>query len=231
MRPGNQDYYYPSSHLVIEIKRESLAGILITHKHHDHIGGIQALLEKFDVPVFASPVENIPWMTHPVSEQEEIHMKHWPSIKIMEVPGHTLGHVAYLIGSNLFCGDTLFGAGCGRLFEGAPAQMFESLSKIKSLPDETMIYCAHEYTLKNLSFAEFLEPENIQIKTRIRETEKLLAKGIPSVPFSLKIEKDTNPFLRCDQRAIKAAVEKKFGQKCENEIEIFRCLRESRNEW
>jgi len=209
----------------------SLAGILITHKHNDHIGGIQELLKKFKVPVFASPVENIPWMTHPVSEQEEIHIKHWPTIKIIEVPGHTLGHVAYLIGSHLFCGDTLFGAGCGRLFEGTPVQMYKSLSKIKSLPENTLIYCAHEYTLKNLSFAEFLEPENIQIKSRIRETEELLAKGIPSVPFSLKIEKETNPFLRCDQRAIKAAVEKKFGPKCESEIDIFRSLRAWRNEW
>ena len=209
----------------------SLAGILITHKHHDHIGGIQELLEKFKVPVFAGPIENIPRMTHPVLEKKSIHIKHWPSIKVIEVPGHTLGHVAYLMGSYLFCGDTLFGAGCGRLFEGTPAQMVESLNKIKSLPEDTLIYCAHEYTLKNLSFAEFLEPENIKIKSRIREAEDLIAQGKPSVPFSLKIEKETNPFLRCDQKTIKEAVEQKCGQRCETEIEIFRYLREWRNEW
>lgn len=209
----------------------SLAGILITHKHNDHIGGIKELLEKFDVPVFSNPIENISWMTHSVSEQEEIHIQHWPSIKIIEVPGHTLGHVAYLIGSHFFCGDTLFGAGCGRLFEGTPAQMYKSLSKIKSLPEDTLIYCAHEYTLKNLSFAEFLEPENMKIKLRIRETENLISRGQYSVPFRLKLEKETNPFLRCDQKAIQAAIEKKFGQSGETETEVFRYLREWRNEW
>lgn len=209
----------------------NLVGILITHKHKDHIGGIKELLEKFDVPVFGNPIENISLITDPVSEQEEVCIKHWPIIKVMEVPGHTLGHVAYLIGSHLFCGDTLFGAGCGRLFEGTPAQMYESLSKIKSLPGETLVYCAHEYTLKNLSFAEALEPENIKIKSRVCETEKLVSQGIPSVPFTLNLEKETNPFLRCDQKSIQAALEKKFSHLCDGEVETFKYLREWRNQW
>ncbi len=209
----------------------TLSGILITHKHNDHIGGIKELLENFNAPVFGSPTENIPLVTNPVSEEEEISLPRWPLIRVIEVPGHTLGHVAYLIGSHLCCGDTLFGAGCGRLFEGTPAQMYESLEKIKVLPDDTLIYCAHEYTLKNLSFAEALEPENIKIKSRIQETESLVSQGQPSVPFTLKIEKETNPFLRCDQKAIQGALEVKFGKKCGSEDEVFKYLREWRNQW
>jgi hydroxyacylglutathione hydrolase len=205
---------------------------LITHKHNDHIGGVKELLAHYPVPVFGSKTENIPLITHFVSENEIISIPNWPNIHVIEVPGHTLGHVAYLVGNNLFCGDTLFGAGCGRLFEGTPAQMFESLSKINALPEDTLVYCAHEYTLKNLTFALKVDPTNEMIAKRISETETLLAQGKPSVPFTLKIEKETNPFLRCENPAIQQTIENHIGQQLNNdEVMVFKNMREWRNVW
>ena len=213
-------------------KRLKLEGILLTHKHHDHIGGVEQLLQSHDVPVYGNKIENISSITKFISDGDVIRLPNWPGIQVLSVPGHTLGHVAYLIENHLFCGDTMFGAGCGRLFEGAPEQMLSSLKKITALPDDTLIYCAHEYTLKNLQFAKMIEPYNQAIQDRIEQVEQLRKRNIPSVPFTLKIEKETNPFLRCKEAAVQEYIRQHASDTPhQDELAIFTYLREQRNQW
>ena len=178
-----------------------LEGILITHHHADHQGGVAELKARYPVEVFAPAGESITGATHPLSGGESIDVL-GQSVVVMTVPGHTLGHLAYHATGALFCGDTLFGAGCGRLFEGTPAQMSASLDSIANLPDDTRIYCAHEYTEANLRFALAVEPENSALQQRVVEVAALRAVGLPSVPSTLAEEKATNPFLRCAEPAV-----------------------------
>ena len=178
-----------------------LEGILITHHHADHQGGIAELKARYPVEVFAPAGESITGVTRPLSGGESIDVL-GQSVVVMAVPGHTLGHLAYHATGALFCGDTLFGAGCGRLFEGTPAQMSASLDSIANLPDDTRIYCAHEYTEANLRFALAVEPENSALQQRVVEVAALRAVGLPSVPSTLAEEKATNPFLRCAEPAV-----------------------------
>ena len=178
-----------------------LEGILITHHHADHQGGVAELKARYPVEVFAPAGESITGVTRPLSGGESIDVL-GQSVVVMTVPGHTLGHLAYHATGALFCGDTLFGAGCGRLFEGTPAQMSASLDSIANLPDDTRIYCAHEYTEANLRFALAVEPENPALQQRVVEVAALRAVGLPSVPSTLAEEKPTNPFLRCAGPAV-----------------------------
>ncbi|MBK8319492.1 MAG: hydroxyacylglutathione hydrolase [Betaproteobacteria bacterium] len=178
-----------------------LEGILITHHHADHQGGVAELKARYPVEVFAPAGESITGVTRPLSGGESIDVL-GQSVVVMTVPGHTLGHLAYHATGALFCGDTLFGAGCGRLFEGTPAQMSASLDSIANLPDDTRIYCAHEYTEANLRFALAVEPENSALQQRVVEVAALRAVGLPSVPSTLAEEKATNPFLRCAEPAV-----------------------------
>ena len=178
-----------------------LEGILITHHHADHQGGVAELKARYPVEVFAPAGESITGVTRPLSGGESIDVL-GQSVVVMTVPGHTLGHLAYHATGALFCGDTLFGAGCGRLFEGTPAQMSASLDSIANLPDDTRIYCAHEYTEANLHFALAVEPENTALQQRVVEVAGLRAAGLPSVPSTLAEEKATNPFLRCAEPAV-----------------------------
>ena len=168
-----------------------LEGILITHHHADHQGGVAELKARYPVEVFAPAGESITGVTRPLSGGESIDVL-GQSVVVMTVPGHTLGHLAYHATGALFCGDTLFGAGCGRLFEGTPAQMSASLDSIANLPDDTRIYCAHEYTEANLRFALAVEPENSALQQRVVEVAALRAVGLPSVPSTLAEEKATN---------------------------------------
>jgi len=181
-----------------------LDGILITHHHADHQGGIAELTARYPVPVFAPAKESITGCTHPLHGGERIEVL-GQSVLVMAVPGHTLGHLAYAAPGALFCGDTLFGAGCGRLFEGTPVQMSASLDSIAALPDETRVYCAHEYTEMNLRFALAVEPENASLQARVSRVAALRAAGLPSVPSTLAEEKATNPFLRCTDSVVVAA--------------------------
>lgn len=165
-----------------------LSSILVTHHHADHTAGIQELLEHNPVPVYSFAT---------IGHEAEIdladqHIK----LKIMHIPGHTLDHIAFYNEQMLFCGDTLFAAGCGRIFEGSAQQMFEALNKLKSLPLSTEIYCGHEYTLANLKFAATMEPENKDIKQRILQVEQLRSQNLPSLPSTMALELATNPFLR-----------------------------------
>lgn len=213
-------------------KNLKLAAILLTHKHQDHVGGVGQLLEHYHIPVYGGAIENIPFITKYIEDGHDIELSNWPNIHVMSAPGHTLGHMAYLIENRLFCGDTLFGAGCGRLFEGTPKQMLSSLKKIVALPDHTLIYCAHEYTLKNLYFAQMIEPNNQAIQERIKEVENLRKQNIPSVPFTLSVEKKTNPFLRCRESAVQSYIRQHAPHvNDQNELVVFAYLRELRNDW
>jgi len=181
-----------------------LEGILITHHHADHQGGVAELKARYRTEVFAPASESITGCTHPLHGGERIDVL-GQSLDVMAVPGHTLGHLAYYAPGALFCGDTLFGAGCGRLFEGTPAQMSASLERIAALPDDTRIYCAHEYTEMNLRFALAVEPENSALQQRVTRVAALRAEGSSSVPSTLGEERATNPFLRCGEAAVIAA--------------------------
>lgn len=181
-----------------------LEGILITHHHADHQGGVAELKARYQAEVFAPAEESITGCTRPLGGGECIDVL-GQTMRVMAVPGHTLGHLAYHAPGMLFCGDTLFGAGCGRLFEGTPAQMAASLESIAALPNETLIYCAHEYTEMNLRFALAVEPENPALQQRVARVAALRAAGLPSVPSTLAEEKATNPFLRCAEPVVIAA--------------------------
>lgn len=206
-----------------------LDAILITHHHWDHTNGIRSILKHHHVPVFGPAKEKIAGVNNPVDEGDKIELVNWPIFEVLAIPGHTLGHIAYLGNSLLFCGDTLFTAGCGRLFEGTPEQLLNSLNKLAQLPDEVQIYCGHEYTLANLHFAQAVEPHNIHIKERLEKTRELRQKNLPSVPSLLSEERLSNPFLRCDNPEIKRRIEKRTGKKLATPVEIFTYLRQWKN--
>ena len=185
----------------------TLTAILLTHHHADHIGGVPALLRKTAVPVFGPRGDGIAAVTVPLGEGDRIDVPGLDlALRVLDVPGHTLGHIAYLRETPqpawLFCGDTLFAGGCGRLFEGTPAQMNDSLSRLAALPDDTLFYCAHEYTLANLAFAQAVEPGNPAIAARIAAESGKRARGLPTIPSTIALEKATNPFLRHAEPAI-----------------------------
>lgn len=206
-----------------------LVQILVTHHHADHQGGIAELTARYAPSVYAPAIESITGRTQPLVGGERIDML-GVHMDVLAVPGHTLGHLAYVGQGSLFCGDTLFGAGCGRLFEGTPAQMHASLQQIAALPDETRVYCAHEYTQMNLGFANAVEPENPALRERIARVAAQRAQGLPSVPSRLGEEKATNPFLRCDQPAIIAAALAK-GAVNASPIAVFTAIRRWRNDF
>ncbi len=175
-----------------------LAAILLTHHHGDHTNGVAGLLAHFNVPVIASSASNVSWVTHRLEDGEYIQFASFAPIRGISIPGHTLDHMAYQIDNTLFTGDTLFAAGCGRVFEGTHEMMYASLQKLAALPKDLNIYCGHEYTETNLRFAEKVEPENIEIAERIKRVRAKRLKNEPSLPSSLAIELKTNPFLRCE---------------------------------
>jgi hydroxyacylglutathione hydrolase len=181
-----------------------LEAILVTHHHADHQGGVRELATRWHPTVYAPGSESITGRTYPLRGGERITILDCP-LEVLAVPGHTLGHLAYVAPGMLFCGDTLFGAGCGRLFEGTPAQMAASLARLAELPDDTAVYCAHEYTALNLGFARAVEPDNPLLAARLARVAAQRAAGLPSVPSTLAEEKATNPFLRCGEPAVVAA--------------------------
>ncbi len=184
-----------------------LAGILITHHHWDHTGGLGKLLQARDIPVFGPHNPKISGITHRYGEGDHCTVL-GERMDIMETPGHTLDHIVFHAAGHvpplLFCGDTLFAAGCGRLFEGTPQQMHASLSRLASLPADTRVFCTHEYTLANLQFAHAVEPGNRAVTERIRDTRKLREAGRPSLPSTIGIELETNPFLRVRSHEVQA---------------------------
>jgi hydroxyacylglutathione hydrolase len=202
------------------------AAVLCTHHHWDHTGGNLALQERFDLPIYGPASERIPGMTHPLHDGARVALPGFDlNLEVIAVPGHTAGHIAYYGEQMLFCGDTLFSAGCGRLFEGTAAQMHASLSRLAALPDATRVYCAHEYTESNLRFALAVEPDNGDLLSRVGEVRALRGRGEPSLPSALATEKLTNPFLRCAEATVRDAVRNHAGREPESEVEIFAELR------
>lgn len=200
--------------------------ILITHHHWDHVGGIPGITAKYDVPVYTPKTEFVAGSTDPVGEGDVVFLDELNlTLNILDVPGHTSGAVAYYADGMVFSGDTLFTAGCGRMFEGTPPQMHASLSKFKALPDETLLYCGHEYTVANLKFAAAVEPNNEAIQKRLLEAKKLRANNQPTVPSTLKIEKQTNPFLRCEETSVINAASEHSNKKLEQAFEVFAAVR------
>ena len=185
----------------LEALQLRLETILITHHHADHQGGVAELVERWHPRVFGPAEESITGCTDPLSGGETIDVL-GERVAVLPVGGHTRGHIAYYVPGVLFCGDTLFGAGCGRLFEGTPAQMSASLGRLAALPDDTLVYCAHEYTEANLRFALDVEPDNAALRARVERVAALRAAGGSSVPSTLGEEKATNPFLRCSEPAV-----------------------------
>jgi len=210
----------------LSARGQRLHGILITHWHPDHIGGLPQLLARHPVPVYGpqAEAEKIHGLTHRLAEGHVIEVL-GHRFEVMELPGHTLGHIAYRCGDILLCGDTLFSAGCGRLFEGSPAQMYVSLAKLASLPAATRVYCTHEYTVANLAFARTVEPDNADLLRHQLQVEAWRAAGLPSLPSSIGLERRINPFLRCDHPVVRCCAERQAGMPLSSPGEVFAVLR------
>jgi hydroxyacylglutathione hydrolase len=216
-------------------RKLSLAGILVTHHHADHVGGIGELRPLLQGPVFGPAHESIPEPCIPLVEGDEAELLGL-RFRVIDVPGHTAGHIAYFhqpkdgAAPLLFCGDTLFSAGCGRLFEGTPAQMSQSLAKLAVLPGNTRVCCAHEYTLSNLKFAAAVEPANPAISARTRWGEAERAAGRPTLPSDIATEREINPFLRCEEAAVVEAAAA-HGAAGRGHVEVLAALRQWKNDY
>jgi hydroxyacylglutathione hydrolase len=212
----------------------SLAAILLTHHHADHVGGVPELLSHYSIPVYGPRHDGIAHVTVPLSEGDKVNLPELSlELDVLDVPGHTNGHIAYVAAEQrwLFCGDTLFAGGCGRLFEGSPEQMASSLDKLASLPDDTKVFCAHEYTLSNLKFALEAEPDNLALKERFEDAKALRNRNEPTVPSNIGLEKATNPFLRYREPEIANLLIRKQIISTREPIACFTALRQWKNSY
>src|SRR6202043_2463 len=211
-----------------ELRRSgaSLAAILLTHHHPDHIGGVAGLLELGPVPVIGPEDARIALRNRTVRDGERCDLPDLGlGFEILAVPGHTLSHIAFWGHGALFCGDTLFSAGCGRMFEGTPIEMSASLTKLRNLPPDTRVFCGHEYTAANLRFALTVDPGNVAALEYRDQVDRLRAKDSPTLPSTLGLEIRVNPFLRCDEPAIVTAAEAHAGKSLHGAAEVFGVLR------
>lgn len=211
-----------------------LDGILITHHHWDHTHGLPDLHKRYPLTaIYGANPTQVPQVTHPIAEGDTIPLNTWDTphrIRILSIPGHTLDHTAYLLDNALFCGDTLFGCGCGRIFEGTPSMMYHSLHKIKQLPPDTLIYCGHEYTMANLAFALKVDPLNAALQQRYERTQRLSETHPCTLPSRLSEECETNPFLRCDTVSVQTGVSAHTQTPLTDPIDTFAALRTWKNQ-
>lgn len=217
----------------LKAKRLQLSAILVTHHHQDHVGGVDALRDATGAVVYGPAGEDIPEPLIRLSGGDALNVL-GVEFRVLDVPGHTAGHIAFFgtpAGESplLFCGDTLFSGGCGRLFEGTPAQMLSSLDRLAELPGATRVCCAHEYTLSNLRFAQVVEPDNADLSRYKTECEALRARHEPTLPSTIAQERAINPFLRSRQPAVARAVHARSPS--HNEVEVFAALREWKNKF
>lgn len=203
-----------------------LTDILITHHHFDHVGGIERLKAATGARVLGPAHESIPGRDRGLNDGDHVDVLGL-SFSVMAVPGHTLGHIAYLQADQhwLFCGDTLFAGGCGRLFEGTAEQMHTSLSRLAALPEQTQVYCTHEYTLSNLRFANTVEPENAALSQRLQQVTQWRETGQISLPSSIGLERATNPFLRSAEPTVSARMAEREGCGDQDSVRVFAALR------
>jgi hydroxyacylglutathione hydrolase len=211
-----------------------LTAIIATHHHGDHVGGNLGLLARWPCPVFGPAHETIPGRTRALVEGDRIDIPRiGVTFGVLDIPGHTSGHIAYVgdVGGtpSLFCGDTMFAAGCGRLFEGTPAQMWSSLGKLAALDPATRVYCGHEYTLANLKFARAVEPGSRVLDARTAREQAKRDRGEPTLPSTVADERATNPFLRATEPAVRAAAEAHAGHALADNVASFAVLREWKN--
>jgi hydroxyacylglutathione hydrolase len=216
----------------VEAQEVKLTSILNTHHHRDHTGGNSLLLERFNLRVYAhrNDRERIPGLTDPLDEGDQVFVGGLRG-RVLFIPGHTKGHIAYLFDNRLFCGDTLFVAGCGRLFEGTAEQMLASLSKLAQLPADTLVYCGHEYTQKNLEFALTLEQHNPSLNKKIEQVRALRAQGLSTVPSNIAEEKETNPFLRWDSYEIQKTLQRDALIAGTDPLTVFTKVRELKDHY
>ena len=216
----------PVIHSLRELQLD-LAGVLITHHHFDHVGGLEQLRAEFDPVVFGPHNPTISGIDQRLGAGDNIEVLGL-QFKVLEVPGHTLDHIAYFHASEtplLFCGDTLFAGGCGRVFEGTPPMMLQSLQILAALPPATRVYCAHEYTLANLAFASAVEPDNAALAQRVATAKACRARSEPTVPSDIELELATNPFLRCEQPNLLASLRAQGKLQGETPADVFTTVR------
>lgn len=212
-----------------------LKAILLTHHHGDHVGGAKMLQHASGATVYGPAREKLPVCDHRLGQADQVQLSAPAlTLKVLDVPGHTAGHIAYQGvlpngQSVLFCGDTLFAAGCGRLFEGTPAQMVHSLSKLTALPADTLVCCAHEYTLGNVRWALQVEPDNTALQERFEQVSRLRSNGMCTLPSTLKLELETNPFCRTSQTTVVQAASNYSGKPLASPDQVFASLREWKN--
>lgn len=223
-------------HAALGSMRLSLQAILVTHHHGDHTGGVPALRDASAAQVYGPARETIPQPSTALSDGDEVRALGL-RLQVIDVPGHTAGHIAYycedIAGAPvLFCGDTLFSAGCGRLFEGTPAQMHASLARLAALPPQTRVCCAHEYTLSNLAFAQAVEPENAQIRQHLEDCQRLRAQDRPTLPSTIALERAINPFLRTAEAAVvRSACAHAPGTNPQDPVAVLAALRQWKNDF
>ncbi|WP_438970639.1 hydroxyacylglutathione hydrolase [Methylophaga sp.] len=206
--------------------------ILITHHHADHVGGVNELLEHFQIPVYGPSSERIPAITYPLEARDDLTIDPaFPAFQVLDTPGHTAGHICYLTENKLFCGDTLFAGGCGRLLGGTATELYNSLRLLAMLPADTEIYCAHEYTEANLRFAQAVDIDNPDLLNRIEQTQRIRAANQPTVPSVLADELKTNPFLRSDNPKIKRSTEQFIGRPLKDSETVFTALRQWKDQF
>lgn len=225
--PGDADVVIQA----IKTYHQPLAAILLTHHHPDHTGGVKQLSDLYSIPVYGPANSPFKGITHPLTDQMQINIL-GETLIVKEVPGHTLDHICYFQSGDtpqLLCGDTLFLAGCGRLFEGTAEQMLNNMNYFKTLPTETNIYCTHEYSLANLDFATAVEPENTDIQRVKEKCRSLRTANKPTLPSTIAQELKINPFMRSEVPEVKAAAQDYTQTDINTELDTFTAIREWKN--